>query len=133
MFRETLSLALPLALLAGCATTPQTAQGPDPKLTAALEGKVAGKSQSCLPLDRAVGSEIFHDAILYREGRSRFWLADAPGCGSSSGSNDYILVQNVYGSQLCRGDIIRLVERTGGFTAGACSVRSFTPYTKPKG
>jgi hypothetical protein len=126
-------IILPLALLSGCATMTQTAQGPDPKLAAALEGRVAGKSQNCISLNQASGSEIFRDAILYREGRSRYWLADAPGCGSSSGSNDYILVQNVFGSQLCRGDIIRLVERTGGFGAGACSITNFTPYTKPKG
>lgn len=126
-------LILPLMLLGGCATTSQTAQGPDPKLTAALEGRVAGKPQNCIRLDQATGNEIYRDAILYRTGRSTFWLADAPGCGSQSGNNDYILVQNVFGSQLCRGDIIRLVERTGGFTAGACSPRSFTPYTKPKG
>ena len=125
-------IILPLMLLSGCATMTETAQGPDPKLTAALEGRVAGKPQNCLPLDKAVGSEIFRDAILYREGRNKYWLADAPGCGSSSGSNDYILVQNVFGSQLCRGDIIRLVERSGGFGAGSCSIRSFTPYTKPK-
>jgi hypothetical protein len=125
-------IILPLLLLGGCATMAQTAQGPDPKLAEALEGKVAGKPQNCLALDRAVGSEIFRDAILYREGRNRYWLADAPGCGTS-GNNDYILVQNVFGSQLCRGDLIRLVDRTSGFHGGACSVRSFTPYSKPKG
>jgi hypothetical protein len=127
-----LRMILPMMLLGGCATMAETAQGPDPKLAAALEGRVAGKPQNCLPLDRAVGSEVFRDAILYREGRNRFWLADAPGCGGTA-RNDYILVQNVFGSQLCRGDIIRLAERTGGFTAGACAIRSFTPYTKPKG
>jgi hypothetical protein len=124
---------MPLALLTGCATTTETAQGPDPKLTAALEGRVAGKSQSCIRLDEATGNEVYRDAILYRAGRSKYWLAEAPGCGSSGGHNDYILVQNVFGSQLCRGDIVRLVERTGGFGAGACAIRSFTPYTKPKG
>ena len=128
MFR----IILPLTLLAGCATTAETAQGPDPKLTAVLEGRVAGKSQNCIRLDQATGNEIFRDAILYRAGRTTYYVADAPGCGSSRGHNDYILVQNVFGSQLCRGDIVRQVERTGGFTAGACAIRGFTPYTKPK-
>lgn len=127
-----LRILLPLALLTGCATTTETAQGPDPKLTAELEGRVAGKSQSCIDLREASGSEIYRDAILYRASRNKYWLAEAPGCGSARASNDYILVQNVYGSQLCRGDIIRLVDRVGGFNAGACSIRSFTPYTKAK-
>lgn len=126
-------MILPLALLTGCATTSQTAQAPDPKLTDALEGRIAGKPQNCIPLDQATGNEIFRDAILYRASRGKYFLADAPGCGSSRGNNDYILVQNVFGSQLCRGDIIRLVERVGGFTGGSCAIRSFTPYTKPKG
>jgi hypothetical protein len=123
---------LPLALLTGCATTTETAQGPDPKLTTALEGRIAGKEQSCIPLDQATGNEVFRDAILYRASRSRYFVADAPGCGLSRGHNDYILVQNVFGSQLCRGDIVRLVERVGGFTSGSCAIRGFTPYTKPK-
>jgi hypothetical protein len=125
-------IILPLALLTGCATTTQTAQGPDPKLTAALEGRVAGKPQNCIELDQATGNEVFRDAILYRASRSKYFLAEAPGCGSSRGNNDYILVQNVFGSQLCRGDIIRLVERAGGFAGGSCAIRGFTPYTKPK-
>jgi hypothetical protein len=128
-----LRMILPMALLTGCATALQTAQGPDPKLAAELEGRVAGKPQSCIRLDQAVGSQVYRDAIVYREGRNRIWLADAPGCGSSRGLNDDILVQNVWGSQLCRGDIIRLVERTGGFQSGACSIQKFTPYTKVKG
>ena len=126
-------IILPLVLLAGCATTTQVAQGPDPKLTAALEGRVAGPPQNCIRLDQASGNEIFRDAILYRTNRNRYYLAEAPGCGASGTSNDYILVQNVFGSQLCRGDIVRLIERSGGFTGGACAIRSFTPYSKPKG
>ncbi len=123
---------LPLLILGGCATTARTAQGPDPKLGVALSGKVAGKSQNCIRLDEAQSSEIFRDAILYRSGRDRYFLADAPGCGSS-GNNDYILGQNVFGSQLCRGDIVRLVDRTSGFHGGACAIAGFTPYTRPKG
>ncbi len=126
-----LRMILPLALLTGCATTTEMSQGPDPKLTAALEGRVAGKPQTCIRLDEAGGNEIFRDAILYRASRSKYWLADAPGCGSARASNDFILVQNVSGSQLCRGDLIRLVDRTSGFQGGACAVPSFTPYTKP--
>jgi hypothetical protein len=127
-----LRMILPLMMLGGCATVAsETAQGPDPRLTAELEGRVAGKPQNCLPLDRTVGSEIFRDVILYRESRNRVWVADAPGCGASRPSDD-ILVQNVFGSQLCRGDIVRQVSRVGGFAGGACSIRSFTPYTKPK-
>ena len=121
-----------LLLLAGCATVTQPASGPDPRLAAALEGRVAGRPQNCIRLDQATGNEIYRDAILYRPSRRTFWLADAPGCGSSRGHNDFILVQNVFGSQLCRGDIVRMVERAGGFGAGACAIRGFTPYTKPK-
>jgi hypothetical protein len=125
-------MILPLVLLSSCATMPETAQGPDPRLTAALAGRIAGVPQNCIRLDQAQGSEIFRDTILYRANRNRYFLADAPGCGSTR-RNDYILVQNVFGSDLCRGDIVRLLERTGGFTAGSCAIRGFIPYTKPKG
>jgi len=125
-----LRFVLPFALLAGCATTTQTASGPDVRLEKALAGKVAGTPQNCIRLDQATGSEIFRDTILYRAGRNRYYLADAPGCGGSN-RFDSILVQNVFGAQLCRGDTVRVVERTGGFTSGFCAIGGFTPYTSP--
>ena len=123
---------LPLALLGGCATVPHADKGPDTRLAAALEGRVAGKPQNCIRLDQASGGEVYRDTILYRASRSTFYLAEAPGCGSDT-AHDYILVQKVFGSNLCRGDIVNLVERTGGFGAGACGIQGFTPYTRLKG
>jgi hypothetical protein len=123
---------LPLSLAAGCATTPIETAGPDPKLTAALAGKVAGETRTCIPLSEAEGGTYYRDAIVYRQGRSRLWVADMRGCPLKNG-DDYILVMDVRGSQVCRGDIVRLVERTGGFGAGACSFGKFTQYRNPKG
>jgi len=122
----------PLLLAAGCATMPTETAGPDPKLTEALAGKVAGETRTCIPLNEANSSEYYRDAIVYRQGRSRLWVAEMRNCPLKSG-DDYILVMDVRGSQVCRGDIVRLVERTGGFGAGACSFGTFTQYRTPKG
>ncbi|MFM9977749.1 MAG: hypothetical protein ACKVOP_06855 [Sphingomonadaceae bacterium] len=124
--------ALTLMLLAaGCATVPPEAAGPDPKLTEALAGKVAGESRRCIPVREASSGEYFREAIVYRQNRARLWISEMRGCPLKYRS-DYILVIDVRSSQVCTGDLVRLVERTGGFGAGACTFGAFTEYRTPK-
>jgi hypothetical protein len=53
--------------------------------------------------------------------------------GSCRGAGDnYIIVNEVFGNSLCRGDISRLIDRTSGFFAGSCSMGNFIPYRRDK-
>lgn len=122
-------LAPVLALVASCAT-----MGP-PRDDAAdmakeLAGKVAEKPRTCIPLDDARGAKIYRDAILYRVSRRLTYVNDAKGC--TSFDPDPIFVSEVRGSQLCRGDVVKLVSRVGGFQGPFCILGDFTPYRTPK-
>ena len=46
--------------------------------------------------------------------------------------DDDILVTRTFGSQLCRLDIVRTVDRTGGFQTGFVALGEFVPYRKVK-
>jgi hypothetical protein len=46
--------------------------------------------------------------------------------------DDDIMVSEQFGSQKCKGDIIRLVDRTTGMTGGVCSLGDFVPYRSEK-
>jgi hypothetical protein len=119
-------------LISGCAMTKEQAdQGPDPKLQTELAGKNKVQTRSCISLNQANGGTFYRDAIVYRQSRARLWVAETRGCPTGR-SDDYITVLKPFGSQICRGDLIRLIERTGGFEAGACSFGNFTEYRTPK-
>ncbi|HEX8446864.1 MAG TPA: hypothetical protein VF649_09645 [Sphingomonas sp.] len=103
----------------------------DPKLDKALTGKVAGKPVDCISLPRVRSSTTFTkpDSILYRVGRVSYLNQPAGGCGFRM---DPIIVSRTPTTQLCRGDIISVVDRGSRIPMGSCGLGSFTPYTAAK-
>lgn len=121
---------LPLfALAAGCAGA-ATQRDDSADLAKETAGKVAEKPRSCIPLDDARGAKIYNDAIIYRVSRRLTYVNAAKGCNTFD--PDPIFVNEVRGSQLCRGDVIRTVSRSGGIPGPFCVLGEFTPYRMPK-
>ena len=128
-----LLLLLPLAScgLASGGEAPRTERA-QTRLTRALDGKVAGAPQRCLPaFDRFDLEIVDSNTILYKSGRNLVYRNDPEGgCGGLDPTR--IIVTNpVGGGQACRGDIIRVVDRTGGFQVGSCAFSDFVPYRVP--
>jgi Family of unknown function (DUF6491) len=132
-----LGLAAPL-VLAACAAGPRTAEAealtPDQLaiLDRELGGKVAGEPVSCIPgrtADQTI--RVSDDILLYRASSRLVYKNDLRGsCPGLARDND-IIVTRVYGTGPCRGDIIRLVDRTSGIGGPSCALGSFTPYRTP--
>jgi len=129
---------MPLAalFLAGCATSPaQQARAEaeqartDAKLARALAGLEPGQPQSCIRPGQQ-GLKIFGDKLLYRDSGRRMYLNQTSG-GCAGLKRDDIIVTNSFTGQLCRGDIVRVVDRASRFPTGACSFGDFVPYTRP--
>lgn len=126
-----------LALTAGCAMTPeQTAReaASDARDQARLEqrlaGYVPGEPRSCIPLQRNDQMTIYGDTLVFRDGRTLYRTTTNGGCFGLK--RDDIVVTRNFGSQRCRGDIVRTVDRTSAFPTGACTYGEFVPYTKPR-
>src|SRR3546814_5823078 len=86
-------------------------------LTKALEGKVAGKPQSCMSMiPRAALQVISDDVLLYKIGRTVYVNRMMGNC--SGLTNGRTLVSNVWGSQVCRGDIARVADLNVGMITG---------------
>ncbi|MES2288603.1 MAG: hypothetical protein V4530_02610 [Pseudomonadota bacterium] len=117
--------AIALLLTASCATVPQET-GPDPKLAEALKGMHPGKPRSCIPLDEARSAKVYRGAILYTPGRRMSYVNTSPGCYT----NDYdpLFVVEAFGTQLCKGDTVKFVDRLSGMQGGFCVLGEFTPY-----
>lgn len=128
MAKQLSLIALALALT-GCATMPARADG-DAELAEVIKGKVAEAPQACINLRNANGSRVLRDAIVFRESRRLVYVSKTPGCRTAS--LDPILVLEPFGSRLCRGDLVRLVDRGSNFPGTGCALGEFTPYRAPR-
>lgn len=97
-----------------------------------LAGKTAGEPVRCITTMRQ--DEIIRvsdDMLLYRvSGRLVYQNRLQSSCPGLARDRDIMVTEN-YGSQSCRGDIIRLVDRMSGIQGGFCQLGDFVPYRKP--
>lgn len=125
---KTHKVAASAALLFCClGARSATVQPEDPKVTKALAGKVAGEPRDCLWLRDTQSSSTFNGTILYRVNGKLTYRNDANSC--SALSDNVIIVTRIYSSQVCRGEILQLLDRTSHFPVGSCSYGQFVPYT----
>jgi hypothetical protein len=115
-------------------TTPAMAKKPAARGEAALakllEGRVAGKPVRCLPLQTVRGTQVFDNAaIVYRGNNDTLFVNRTQ--GAQFLDRDDILVSRVTGTQLCRLDSIRLLDRMTRMDSGFAVLDDFIPYTKP--
>ena len=129
--------AFPLTLVAACGQVDSTPKPLTEKQTAVLmkelSGKVAGKPVNCISDFNATNTiRVSDDILLYRvSGRLVYQNKLRSACSGLARDND-IIVSEQFGSQKCKGDIIRLVDRTSGMTGGVCSLGDFVPYRSEK-
>lgn len=123
-------------VLAACATTGQ----PEPRSARAqaelsrwLDGRVAGRPQSCLPTYRSQDMVIIDEnTILFRDGANRVWRTDLKGPCNGLGRPGTALLTRQFGStSLCSGEIAQVIDTAGGFTTGSCALGDFVPYEGP--
>ncbi len=127
-----------ILLATSSCTAPDVASTPAPigekqakQLEKELMGKVAGKPVNCIPASRSDSPiRISDDMLLYRgSGRLVYQNRLRWSCPGLARDDD-ILVTETFGGQYCRGDIIRLVDRSSGITGPSCVLGEFTPYRR---
>ena len=124
-----------LALAAGC-----TAASPETEALARADGEVklaaelrdyqpSGPPVSCVPLRNLGGNRSAGEgAVIFGSG-SRVWVNRPPaGCPLIDGGKAVTL--RTTGSQLCRGDIVNVVDTLSGIHHGSCGLGDFEPYTR---
>jgi hypothetical protein len=129
----TLRILTALTLLASsaCATTGSFRnEVPDPAFVKAIAGKIPGTPRSCISVVDMRDSTTYRNAIIYRVNSKLSYVNDLGQCPFLR--NDNILVTNIRGSQICRGDIVNMVDRSSAFPSGSCSFGDFVPYETPR-
>ena len=127
---------LPLALLAAsCAATPAQvarSEADAARTQAKLQKKLAGYSRTgtnqCIRPNKS-RTEVFGDTIIYSDTNARLYVTKTTG-GCFGLSRDDIILTQSFSAQTCQGDIVRTVDRVGGFVSGGCSFGEFAVYTR---
>ena len=131
-----LILPLGLALVAGCAPNDRAdtrmADADRASLAAALEGfEQSGPPVSCVNQRDLQGNRSAGEgAIIFRGPTSRTLWVNRPAGGCPSLDLGRTLVTRTSSTQLCRGDIARVVDLTSGTEYGGCGLGDFTPYRR---
>lgn len=96
-----------------------------------LDGKTAGRPVNCISdfnADNVI--RVSDDMLLFRvSGRLVYQNKLRSTCPGLARDSD-ILVFELFGSQKCSGDVVKLVDRTSGIQGGFCSLGDFIPYRK---
>jgi hypothetical protein len=98
------------------------------KLAKLLEGRVAEKPVSCIPLHRTSDQQVIDKtAIVYDRGNVIY--VNRPSNADSLDSDD-VMVTKIHGSQLCRLDVVRTHDRSSFFYTGFVGLEDFVPYRR---
>lgn len=98
------------------------------RLAQMLEGRTAGEPVSCIPLVQSNRLEVIEGVALVYNSGDTIYVAK-PKDPTMLGRDD-IMVIDRFGSQLCDTDIVRTVDRNGGYFTGVVFLNKFVPYKK---
>ncbi|WP_425228425.1 hypothetical protein [Sphingomonas sp.] len=125
-----------LLFLAACspgARQLQAAADADAATRAALDHELAGftpgRPQTCIQQTELRNSRGFGEHIVYESGRNERLVNRTSGGCEQYGEWAYLVTQSPQ-SQLCRGDIATVVDRTTQQPIGSCVFGDFTPYRR---
>lgn len=99
------------------------------RLAQMLEGRTAGEPLTCISGYNGSRLEVIEGVGLVYNAGNTIYVArpDSPG---SLGANDVVVIKR-FGGQLCHTDVIRTVDRQGGYTTGVLFLEKWVPYSKP--
>ena len=127
------AFALILAL-AGCAAERPAREAAAPaadELAAALAGRAAGETTSCVGTHDLRGSHAVGggEAILF-EARGSTLYVNRPRGGCTGLREDLAIRTSTQSGRLCEGDVVHAFDALSGVAHGSCSLGPFTAYRR---
>ncbi len=101
------------------------------KLDQRLEGRTAGKAQSCITSnDQREMTVISDDILIFGSRRNARTIYVNKPYGGCRNADRNILSYSRPTSSLCKGEIIQLIDSSTRMSMGSCAFGEFVPYTK---
>lgn len=98
------------------------------RLARMLEGRVAEEPVTCIAAFRSDRLQVLEKVALVYDAGDLIYVA-RPDSPDMLGRDDVVVI-NRFGGQLCHTDIIRTVDRQGGYHTGVVFLDKFVPYRK---
>ena len=120
-------------LAAACVAEPADAPraGDGDRLGRALAGRSAGPTTDCVAHRDLGSSRVAGDAILFN-GRGRTLYVNRPAGGCPALRDGNAIVTRTSSSQLCRGDIVTILDPVSRVEYAGCALGEFTPYRRER-
>lgn len=125
MIKSALGLMTIPLLLGACVTT--TSERVDERVAEKLNGlEEAGETRLCISTARIRSIDAATETkFLVETGVNDFWLVNTSGRCSGATLSRNRLQYTLPTGQLCKGEIITVVDNQGGFQAGSCGWGDF--------
>ena len=125
-------LFIPSLLVAGCTAEPPAApsESDAASLAAALEGRTAGQPISCVSQQTLRGNRSIGEGAILFDGPGGTIYVNRPPAGCPRIDSGRTLVTRTTTGQLCRGDIVNVVDAPSGTEYGSCGLGDFVPYSR---
>jgi hypothetical protein len=121
-------------LVTSCAAgPPQPVASPKQQLAAQriLQGKVAGRPMDCISSFTANDMTwLDRSTVAFKRGSKLVYVNHFNG-GCDNYGGRYAMVTRQVTSQMCRGDIVQLIDPVAHYPAGSCVFGDFIPYRTP--
>lgn len=122
-----------LALTGATAASAETrAEKGEARLAKLLEGRQAGNPASCITPFRSDSVTIIdHVGVVYNAGKT-IWVSRPVSDPKTLDSDDVLVIER-FGSQICKQDVMKTIDRYQGNLTGLVFLGDFVPYTKADG
>ena len=97
-----------------------------------LAGRSPGRTVSCVRQPDLLGSRSIGEEVILFEGRGGITWVNRPPAGCPRLNSGRSLVSITPTTQLCRGDIVNVVDPVGGFSYGSCGLGDFVPWRRER-
>jgi len=125
------SLLLAAAAVGAAAAPPAMTAKQEADFQKAIEGRTAGKAQSCVSQRLLRGNKSYGEGVLVFEGQSNSVVyVNRPPNGCPELRWDRALKTRTTTDQLCSNDVVTVIDPRGGMTFGSCALGDWTPYRK---
>ena len=94
-----------------------------------LADRVEGPTVACVNLRNLGGNRTVGDAIVFGGGQRRIYVNHPPGGCPDLRAGRSLRLRTTIG-QLCRGDIVTVVDQLTDTVYGGCGLGDFTPYDR---
>lgn len=84
-----------------------------------------GEMRTCIAARSADITPIDDETFLFKVGTNDYYLNETRGACNDASSNFTRMEMKLFGSQICSGEIVRIVGQQSGIYQGSCSLGDF--------